>query len=139
MRAVAVTPLTVQEADSLISEAHRAAEAAGVPVSVAVQDAGGRLLAFRRDDRSVLISGETSRRKAYTSLQLNSPTADLIGAVQPGGPLYTLATALDQPLLFVGGGIPIHRDGQLIGAIGVGGGTPDQDHTFADAALKTLA
>lgn len=135
----AVAPLTTQDADLLIAAAHQAAEAAGVNVSVTVLDAGGHLLAFRRDDRAVLIAGETSTRKAYTALQLDTPTADLVDAVQPGGLFHTLPTALDRPLLFIAGGVPVHRDGRLIGAIGVGGGAPDQDHGFATAAIEALA
>lgn len=137
--ATAVAPLTTQDADVLVAAAHRAAEAAGVPVSVTVLDAGGHLLAFRRNDRAVLIAGETSTRKAYTALQLDAPTADLVDAVQPGGLFHTLPTALDRPLLFIAGGVPIHRDGRLIGAIGVGGGAPAQDHQFATAAIEELA
>ncbi|MFJ7292558.1 GlcG/HbpS family heme-binding protein [Streptomyces collinus] len=135
----AVAPLTTQDADALVAASQRAAEAAGVTISVTVLDAGGHLLAFRRDDRAVLISGETSTRKAFTALQLNAPTADLVDAVQPGGLFHTLPTALDRPLLFIAGGVPVHRDGRLIGAIGVGGGAPEQDHGFAMAALETLA
>lgn len=86
----------------------------------------------------MLISGETSTRKAYTALQLNTPTADLVDAVQPGGLFHTLPTALDRPLLFIAGGVPIHRDGRLIGAIGGGGGVPEQDHGFATAAVEAL-
>ena len=137
--ATAIAPLTTQDADTLVAAAHRAAEAAGVTVSVTVLDAGGHLLAFRRDDRAVLISGETSTRKAYTALQLDAPTADLVDAVQPGGLFHTLPTALDRPLLFIAGGVPIHRDGRLIGAIGVGGGAPEQDHQYATAAIEALA
>ncbi|MCF1593187.1 GlcG/HbpS family heme-binding protein [Streptomyces muensis] len=136
---LAVAPLTTRDADVLVEAAHRAAEAAGVTVSVTILDAGGQLLAFRRDDRAVLISGETSTRKAYTALQLDAPTADLVDAVQPGGLFHTLPTALDRPLLFIAGGVPIHRDGRLIGAIGVGGGAPDQDHGFATTAIEALA
>ncbi|MDQ0749745.1 uncharacterized protein GlcG (DUF336 family) [Streptomyces africanus] len=135
----AVAPLTTRDADVLVTAARRAAEAAGVTVSVTVLDAGGHLLAFRRDDRAVLISGETSTRKAYTALQLNAPTADLVDAVQPGGLFHTLPTALDRPLLFIAGGVPVHREGRLIGAIGVGGGAPEQDHAFAAAAVEALA
>jgi uncharacterized protein GlcG (DUF336 family) len=137
--ATALAPLTTHDADVLVTAAHRAAEAAGVTVSVTVLDAGGHLLAFRRDDRAVLISGETSTRKAYTALQLNAPTVDLVDAVQPGGLFHTLPTALDRPLLFIAGGVPVHRDGRLIGAIGVGGGAPEQDHGFATAAVEALA
>ncbi|MGC5567143.1 GlcG/HbpS family heme-binding protein [Streptomyces sp. FR-108] len=139
MSTTTVTPLTIQDAEALVTAARRAAEAADVRVSVTVLDAGGHLLAFRRDDRAVLISGETSTRKAYTALQLGTPTADLVEAVQPGGLFHTLPTALDRPLLFIAGGVPVHRDGRLIGAIGVGGGAPEQDHGFATAAVQTLA
>ncbi|MGV9785612.1 GlcG/HbpS family heme-binding protein [Streptomyces sp. NPDC004673] len=138
MSTTTFAPLTIEDAELLIATARRAAEDAGVTVSVTVLDAGGHLLAFRRDDRAVLISGETSTRKAYTALQLDAPTADLVDLVQPGGLFHTLPTALDRPLLFIAGGVPVHRDGRLIGAIGVGGGAPDQDHGFATAAVSAL-
>ncbi|GAA2926939.1 GlcG/HbpS family heme-binding protein [Streptomyces mexicanus] len=136
--ATTVAPLTTDEAEALVAAARAAAEAAGVAVSVTVLDAGGHLLAFRRDDRAVLISGETSTRKAYTALQLDAPTADVADLVRPEGPFHTLPTALDRPLLFIAGGLPLHRDGRVIGAIGVGGGTPDQDHGFATTAVQKL-
>ncbi|MFJ3615051.1 GlcG/HbpS family heme-binding protein [Streptomyces hydrogenans] len=135
----ALVPLTTRDAETLIAAARRAAEDAGVTVSVTVLDAGGHPLAFRRDDRAVLISGETSTRKAYTALQLNAPTAALVDLVKPDGPFHSLPTALDKPLLFIAGGIPVHRDGRLVGAIGVGGGAPEQDHGFATAAVDALA
>lgn len=101
MSTTAVTPLTTADAETLVSAARTAAEAAGVAVSVTVLDAGGHLLAFRRDDRAVLVSGETSTRKAYTALQLNATTADLVDLVKPDGPFHSLPTALDRPLLFI--------------------------------------
>ncbi|MFK0011441.1 heme-binding protein [Streptomyces sp. NPDC091027] len=136
---IAPAPLSTEDAELLLAAARSAADAAGATVSVTVLDAGGHLLAFRRDDRAVLVSGETSTRKAFTALQLNAPTADLVDAVRPGGPFHTLPTALDRPLLFIAGGLPVHRDGRLVGAIGVGGAAPDQDHAFAAAAVDTLA
>lgn len=136
---VAVAPLTIQDAEALVATASTAAEAAGVAVAVTVLDAGGHLLAFRRDDRAVLIAGETSTRKAYTALQLGAPTAELVDAVKPGGLFHTLPTALDRPLLFIAGGVPVFRDGRLVGAVGVGGGAPEQDHGFATAAVEALA
>ncbi|CAM5591708.1 MULTISPECIES: heme-binding protein [Streptomyces] len=134
----AVAPLTTQDAEALLQAARAAAEAAGVTAAISVLDAGGHLLAFRRDDRAVLIAGETSTRKAFTALQLDAPTADLVDAVQPGGAFHTLPTALDRPLLFLAGGVPVHRDGRLVGAIGVGGGAPEQDHGIATTALAAL-
>ncbi|MFI8993679.1 heme-binding protein [Streptomyces sp. NPDC053542] len=138
MSTITVTPLTATDAETLIAAARRAADEAGVPVSITVLDAGGNLLAFRRDERAVLISGETSTAKAYTALQLNAPTADLVDLVKPDGPFHSLPTALDKPLLFIAGGVPVHRDGRLIGALGLGGGAPEQDHGFAQAALQAL-
>ncbi|REK89081.1 heme-binding protein [Streptomyces inhibens] len=130
-----VRPLTTRDAESLIEAAARAAEGLGVRGSVTVLDAGGHLLGFRRDDAAVLISGETSTRKAYTALQLDAPTADLVDLVRPDGLFHSLPTALDRPLLFIAGGVPLHRDGRLIGAIGFGGGAPEQDHRIATAAI----
>ncbi|MER5961550.1 heme-binding protein [Streptomyces sp. NPDC002057] len=130
--------LTINDAETLITAARHAADTTGVTASVTVLDAGGHLLAFRRDDRAVLISGETSTRKAYTALQLNAPTADLVDLVKPDGPFHSLPTALDRPLLFIAGGVPVHRDGRLVGALGVGGGAPEQDHSIAIAALQEL-
>lgn len=59
--------------------------------------------------------------------------------MQPGGLFHTLPTALDRPLLFIAGGVPVQRDGRLVGAIGVGGGAPAQDHSFATAAAGSLS
>ncbi|OPF83204.1 hypothetical protein VT50_0205715 [Streptomyces antioxidans] len=134
----AVAPLTTRDAEALVQAARAAAEAAGVAAAISVLDAGGHPLAFRRDDRAVLIAGETSTRKAFTALQLDAPTAGLVDAVQPGGPFHTLPTALDRPLLFIAGGVPVRRDGRLIGALGVGGGAPEQDHEIATTAVATL-
>ncbi|MEF3114384.1 GlcG/HbpS family heme-binding protein [Streptomyces chrestomyceticus] len=131
-----VRPLSTHDADALIEAARAAAADLGVQGSVTVLDAGGHLLGFRRDDTAVLISGETSTRKAYTALQLDAPTADLVDAVRPDGLFHTLPTALDRPLLFIAGGVPVHRDGRLIGAIGVGGGAPEQDDRIARTAIE---
>lgn len=106
MSTTTVAPLTIEDAEILLDTARAAARAAGVTVAVSVLDAGGHLLAFRRDDRAVLIAGETSTRKAYAALQLGTSTADLVDAVQPGSLFHTLPTALDRPLLFIAGGIP---------------------------------
>ncbi|MDH6521762.1 uncharacterized protein GlcG (DUF336 family) [Streptomyces sp. SAI-135] len=133
-----VIPLTTADAETLTAAVRRAADEAGVPVSITVLDAGGHLLTFRRDERAVLISGETSTAKAYTALQLNAATAEVADLVKPEGPFHSLPTALNKPLLFIAGGVPVHRDGQLVGALGVGGGAPEQDHGFAQTALQAL-
>lgn len=130
--------LTNADIELLIAAAQNAAADDGIPISVAVLDAGGILLGFRRDDQAVLISAETSARKAYTALQLATPTADVVEAVKPAGPLHGLPTALSQPLLFISGGAPIIRGGRAIGAVGIGGGSPEQDGAYAAAAVNAL-
>lgn len=73
----AVTPLTIQDAEALVDTARTAAEAAGVTAAVTVLDAGGHLLAFRRDDRAVLIAGRPApaRRTRPSSSVPRPPTS----------------------------------------------------------------
>jgi uncharacterized protein GlcG (DUF336 family) len=65
-------------------------------------------------------------------------TRDLAPDVQPGAPLFGIEAGTRDPLVFVAGGVPVVQDGVVIGAIGVGGGTPDEDHEVASAALTVL-
>lgn len=94
-----VAPLTSRDANTLVTAARRAAESAEVPIpiGVTVLDAGGHLLAFRRDDRAVLTSGETSTRLAYTALQLSAPAADPADLVKPDGALTGLPEGAHAP------------------------------------------
>jgi uncharacterized protein GlcG (DUF336 family) len=131
--------LSNEELRELLATASREADGVGIKVSVTVLDRGGHLLGFVRDQEALLISGETSTRKAYTAVQLDAATADVVDAVKPDGPFHSLPTALDRPLLFIAGGVPLRRDGVLVGAIGVGGGSPEQDHKAATAAAAALA
>lgn len=131
--------LSNEELRDLLVVAQKEAAATGINVSVTVLDRGGHLLGFVRDQDALLISGETSSRKAYTAVQLDAATADVVDAVKPDGPFHSLPTALDRPLLFIAGGVPLRRDGVLVGAIGVGGGAPEQDHQVATAAAAALA
>ena len=130
--------LTTQDAEKLIAAAHHAANEVDVSISISVLDAGGNFPAFSRDDRAVLISSETGTRKAFTALQMNASTDELVETTKSTGPFYTLQTALDRTLLFIPDGIPIQREGHPIRALGVGGASPEQDHAIAMAALAVL-
>ncbi|WP_274560514.1 MFS transporter [Streptomyces spiramyceticus] len=99
---------------------------------------GTRISRKRMRGRPATLRSSRGDPIAYTALQLNAPTADPVDAVQPGGPFHTLPTVLDRPLLFIAGGVPVRRGGRLIGAIGVGGGAPEQDHGFATEAVEAL-
>jgi uncharacterized protein GlcG (DUF336 family) len=111
----------------------------GIPFTIAIVDAGGYLVSASRMDGAALASVELSQSKARTSVLFAQPTKNLAGAVQPGAPLYGIDAGTRDPLLFLAGGVPvIDPDGRLVGAIGVGGGFPDQDHQVAEAVLAAL-
>lgn len=107
--------------------------ASEAPSSVSILDAGGNLVAFARMDGSPLASIEISRGKAFSAAAMGMPSGDLLGAVQPGAPYYGFQTTHGGLPVVFAGGLPIRRDGQLIGAIGVAGGSTDQDTKAATA------
>ena len=116
MTTTAVAPLTTADAEALVTAAVEAAEKAGVTVSVTVLDAGGHLLAFRRDDRAVLISGETSTRKAYTALSFRASTADLAKSIREGQLDPALARLPNVAML--GGGTDDEATGNVLPTLG---------------------
>jgi uncharacterized protein GlcG (DUF336 family) len=82
---------------------------------------------------------EAGRAKARTSVLFAAPTKDLAGAVQPGSPMFGIESGFRDAVAFVGGGVPVtDSEGRLIGAIGVGGGYPDQDNEIAVAVGHAL-
>lgn len=92
-----------------------------------------------RMDGAAIASIDTSIAKARTSVLLGAATADLAGAVRGDGPLVSIETATSTQLAFVAGAVPIaDAAGVVIGAIGAGGGTPDQDHQVALAGMAAL-
>lgn len=128
--------LDLASAQRVIDAALAKAQEIESPSSIAVMDSGRELLAFVRMDGALLASPEIAQAKAYTARSLNSATADVSAWVQPGGPLYGLETVhakAGRALVTFGGGVPISVDGEIVGAIGVAGGTPDQDHEIASA------
>lgn len=132
--------LPLASARAAIAAAVAKAEELGVPFTVAVVDGAGLLVEATRMDGAAIASIDTSLAKARTSAFFGAPTADLAGAARTDGPLATIETATTSALAFVGGAVPItDTDGVVIGAIGAGGGTPDQDHAVALAALVALA
>lgn len=119
----------------VVDAAVKYAEEIECPVSVAVLDAGRELVAFARIDGAPLLSAEVCQSKAYTARSLDVATADLAALTQPGAPLYGLETAHPRRLAAFGGGRPIELDGAVAGAIGVAGGTVEQDDEIARAGI----
>ena len=110
----------------------------GVPMVFSAVDEGGNLLYFQRMEGSLLISVKVSQDKAYTALSLKCPTSVLADVTKPGDSLWSLHNSADGRIVCFGGGYPIEVDGKVIGAIGVSGGTADQDMAVATYALGKM-
>lgn len=130
--------LTLEIAKSLLDNAEKKATEINVPVVIAIVDEGGNLVAQHRMDDSLLISISLALSKAYTSISLKMTTEKLSEITLPGKPLYGLENSSDKKICIIGGGIPIINNGNLIGAIGVSGGTVEEDILIAEYSLLSL-
>ncbi|MDO4554267.1 MAG: cob(I)yrinic acid a,c-diamide adenosyltransferase [Lachnospiraceae bacterium] len=109
-----------------------------VPVVFSAVDAGGNLLLLHRMEDALLASIKISWDKAYTACTLKAPTCALADLTVPGGGLYGLQNLCDGRLVVFGGGYPIMKDGKVIGAIGVSGGTAEEDMAVATYAIEKM-
>nr|WP_091604424.1 heme-binding protein [Maribacter dokdonensis] len=124
------------EALEVLLEAKSKAEADGVLVNIAVVDAGANLKAFIRMDQSFLGSIDVAIKKAKTARYFNMDTGELGELTQPGGIIYNIEHSNDGLMTFPGGYPIKNKQGEIIGAIGVSGGTIDQDREIAIAGAK---
>jgi uncharacterized protein GlcG (DUF336 family) len=105
----------------------------GQPQCISIVDAGGHLLAFVRMDGAFHMSLETSLRKARTAACYGEPTGGLAEGID-----MKLAAGTDGQRINLPGGLPIVVDGHLIGGVGVGSGTGEQDRQVAAAAIAAI-
>ncbi|UPG96495.1 GlcG/HbpS family heme-binding protein [Luteibacter aegosomatissinici] len=131
--------LTLADAKAMIVAAETKATALGIAYNIAVVDAGGRLLAFVRQDGALIGSIDLSIHKALTARIFDKTTAFLSGLAQPGSQLYGIQNSNEGAVVIFGGGMPVIHDGQIIGAVGTSAGTVEQDIAVAEAALAALA
>lgn len=130
--------ITHEEALEALLAAKEKAEADGVLVNIAVVDAGANLKAFIRMDESFLGSIDVAIKKAKTARYFNIDTGKLGELTQPGGIIYNIEHS-NEGLITFPGGIPIkNKNGKIIGAIGVSGGTIDQDREIATFGAKSI-
>lgn len=122
--------LTHEGARVLMDAAIAHATAMGVPQCIAIVDEGCNLLAFVRMDGARVLSIRSSQRKAMTAATTGKPTGDIDPSVE-----MKLAVVTDGDMVNLKGGLPIMTEGQVIGGIGVGSGTGDQDLEVAKAAV----
>jgi glc operon protein GlcG len=133
--------INLATAQQIVAAAVAAAKAANVNVAAAVVDANGDLVYFQRLDGAVGRPVVSSQAKARAAILFGVPTKVAEDAAAAGTPLSATLTPSGIGTFEIAvrqGGIPLIKDGKIIGAVGVGGGTPAQDETFAKAGAETL-
>ena len=131
-------PLTFAEAQKTIGGAHTKAQSLGIRVTVAVVDEGGFLIALGRMDGAPPISPQVAEAKAVGAAMLYRDGASLTELAKDRPGFFSVADRLVRVPIVPGlGSILIKRDGDVLGAVGVSGGRPEQDLECAEAGLSS--
>jgi uncharacterized protein GlcG (DUF336 family) len=130
--------VTFKVAQRVVQAATAKAAEIGVPMNIAVVDEGNNLVAFARMDDAWLGSIDIAQSKAYTARAFDMPTKDLAPLAQPGQSLYGIEASNHGRVIVFPGGIPFVSDDRVVGAIGVSGGTVEQDHEVAEAGAAAF-
>ena len=127
--------LTLAEANRMVQGAISKADELGVKVSIAVCDAGGNLLAFNRMEGASAVSATVAQGKAAASAGFGRAS----GALQADSPvIQAIIASMGGRMLPAQGALPVHKEGELAGAIGGSGATAQQDEDCAQAGLAAL-
>ena len=110
----------------------------GVPVNIAVADRAGNLLAFARLDGAPLMSASIAQDKAYTVSAFNGMPTHEWFQPNPDEPALREGIVHRDRLVIFGGGVPIIRNGETVGAVGVSGGSAEQDREIAEAGTHVV-
>ena len=130
--------MTLELAEKAAKAALAKAKALGTPMTVSVVDEAGRLVVTLRGDGTSFFSPETSRAKAVASANFRQPTKAL-GEMHAASPFWqSVSSVIPGQVLPSIGGVPIRANGRVIGAIGCGGGTGEQDHECAQAGAEAV-
>jgi uncharacterized protein GlcG (DUF336 family) len=127
--------VTLSAGQAVVDAARAKATEIGVPMNIAVVDEGNNLVAFARMDDAWLGSIDIAQGKAFTARAFDMPTKELAPLAQPGGPLYGIEASNGGRLIVFAGGIPLVSGDRVVGAIGVSGGSVDQDQEVAEAGV----
>ncbi len=130
--------ITLEKARKIIEKAEAAAVAIGQPMNIAVVDCGGNLISHVRMDEAWIGSIDISIKKAYTSVAFKISTRDLAENCQSGNQFFGIHASNNGKIMIFAGGIPLLRDGKVVGAIGVSGGSGEQDQTVAEAGASAF-
>jgi uncharacterized protein GlcG (DUF336 family) len=131
--------LTMAKAQLIIEAAIGKAKQIGQPMNIAIVDAGTNLTAFMRMDGAWLGSIDIAINKAFTAKAFDSSTRELGRNSQPGDQFFGIHASNHGRVMIFAGGIPIKVDGQIVGAIGVSGGSGEQDQAVAEAAAAACS
>jgi uncharacterized protein GlcG (DUF336 family) len=131
--------VTLEEARKVIAAATKKAQEIGQPMNIAVVCAGGHLLAFERMANAWLGSVDISIKKAWTSRAFNISTKDLSTHSQSGNQFFGIHASNDGKVMIFAGGLPLKSGNTVVGAIGVSGGSGEQDQAVAEAGAAALA
>lgn len=140
MPATTTTPtLTISAAKAATAAAEAKAASIGVPMNIAVVDAGTHLLSFTRMDGAKLTSVQIAIDKAFTASGHRIPTSSYKEAVWPGGPAFGINSTNGGRFNIIGGGVPVTGPGgEVLGAVGCSTGTPAQDEVVARAGVEAV-
>ena len=130
--------LRLEDARRMIAAAEKKADEIGQPMNIAVADAGGNLVAHVRMDNAWIGSVDISIKKAWTSRAFDITTKDLADNSQSGDQFFGIYASNDGKVMIFAGGIPLKKDGRVVGAIGVSGGSGEQDHAVAEAGASAF-
>jgi uncharacterized protein GlcG (DUF336 family) len=130
--------ITLADARRVIAGAERKAMEIGQPMNIAVADAGGNLVSHVRMDGAWMGSVDISIKKAWTSRAFDIDTKTLATLTQPGDDFFGIHASNDGRVMIFAGGIPLKRDGRVVGAVGVSGGSGKQDHQVAEAGANAF-
>lgn len=133
-----MSELNLELAKKLIESAEKEAANIDVQMVISIVDAGGNLIATHRMDDAWIASLDVAQNKAWTSVALKMPTSALEEATVPKAELFGLNTTNQGRIVVFGGGIPLEKDGKVVGAVGVSGGSVPQDVQVAEAAVKAF-
>jgi uncharacterized protein GlcG (DUF336 family) len=128
--------ITLEVARKIIAAAEAKATEIGQPMNIAVVDAGGNLVAHVRMDNAWIGSVNISINKAWTSRAFDITTKALGENSQSGDQFFGIHASNGGKVMVFAGGIPLKKGKKVVGAIGVSGGSGEQDHTVAEAGAK---
>ena len=127
--------IDLEDARRIIAAAEKKAKEIGQPMNIAVADAGGNLIAHVRMDGAWLGSVDIAIKKAYTARAFDISTKELATLSQSGEQFFGIHASNDGKIMIFAGGIPLKRDGKVVGAVGVSGGMGAQDQAVAEAGV----